>query len=104
VVLLQVEDRDVGALLGEVHGHRAADAAVAAADDRDLAVQLAARPVVLALVARLGRHLPLVAGLLVLLLRWSLLFLLRHGGLLRVCRATLGTSRMGTMTGRCDGH
>ncbi len=37
VVLAQIGDRDVGALAGEQGGHRAADAAVRAGDDRDLA-------------------------------------------------------------------
>ena len=46
VVLVEIEDRDVGALLGEADRDRAADAAVAAADQRDLAGELAGAAVV----------------------------------------------------------
>ena len=61
LVLVEVDDRDVGALLGEGDRDRAADAAVAAGDQRDLAVELAGGPVVPHLGTRLRRHLPSAA-------------------------------------------
>ena len=39
VMLAQIEDRDVGAFAGEQRGDRAADAAVGAGDQRDLALR-----------------------------------------------------------------
>src|SRR5690606_6154259 len=67
-VLLQVDDRDVGALLGEVQRHGASDAAIAAGDQRHLALELAGGLVVGPLVPGLGDHLVLAPGLPVLLL------------------------------------
>ena len=69
LVLVEVDDRDVGALLGEDDRDGAADAAVAAGDERDLAAQLAAGPVLAVLGLRPRRHLRLDAGPAVLVLR-----------------------------------
>jgi hypothetical protein len=41
--LVQVGDRDAGALMGQPEGDRPPDAAAGAGDDRDLAAQLVAR-------------------------------------------------------------
>ena len=80
VVLVEVEDRDVGPLLGETDRDRAADAAVAAGDQRGLAGELAGAPVVLHVGLRLGRHRRAQAGLAVLLLGGVVRGLgLRHG-------------------------
>ena len=46
VVLVEIGDRDVGALAREQHGHRPADARIAAGDDRAEAGELAASVVV----------------------------------------------------------
>ena len=58
VVLVEIEDRDVGALLGEADRDRAADPAVAAGDQRDLARELAGAAVVPHLGARRGASSP----------------------------------------------
>src|SRR5690606_23969361 len=80
-VLLEVDDRDVGALLGEVHGHGPADAAVASGDDGAHPVELPGRLVALSRVLGLRPHLMLAAGLVLLLLWWLALPLLpvAHG-------------------------
>ena len=44
VVLLEIEDRDVGALASERHGHRATDAGIAACDERRAAQETARCP------------------------------------------------------------
>ena len=87
VVLLlgQVGDHDVGALAGEGDGYRAADAGIAAGDDRGAALELAAAFVRLLAMVGLGRHLGRVAGRLLLLLglgwgRAGVLGILGHGG------------------------
>ena len=67
-VLVEIDDRDLGALLGEADRDRPADPAVAAGDQGDLAGELAGAPIVAHLGARLGRHLRAQAGLALLLL------------------------------------
>src|SRR5215203_4812929 len=77
LALVQVHDGDVRALAGEQDRHGAADAGVAAGDDRDLVVEpSAAREA--RRVVRPRVHLGLAPGLLVLLLRRKG-FLLGHG-------------------------
>src|SRR3954468_1146844 len=73
VLLGQVGDRHVGALLRERRADGAADARGPAGHERGLAVELAGAPVGPHLVLRLRLHLALVAGPL-LLLRWEFLF------------------------------
>ena len=63
LVLGQVHDRDVRAFAREQHRHRAADAGIAAGDDRGHAVELAAAGVVRREEARFEVQLVLVAGL-----------------------------------------
>ena len=63
LVLVEVDDRDVGALAREQHRHRAADAGVAAGDERRHALELAAALVVGRQEARLELQVGLVAGL-----------------------------------------
>ena len=65
VMLAQIEDGDVGALAGEQRRDRAADAAVGAGDQRDLALE-AIRTLVARLPVGLGLELALVAGQLIL--------------------------------------
>src|SRR5690625_4300459 len=67
-MLIQIGDGHVRPLLREVDGDRTANSRIAARDERDLALQLAARPVLGGLVERLGRHLPDRARLLLLML------------------------------------
>ncbi len=55
-VLVEVGDKDVGALPGEGEGHGAADAAVASGDESDLAVQSAMTLVRVLPVVGTGRH------------------------------------------------
>src|SRR4051812_7381161 len=72
LVLGQVGDRHVGALLRERDADRPPDARIAARYERDLAVELAAARVAAHLVLRLRHHLALVSGAL-LLLWWKFL-------------------------------
>ena len=66
VMLAQIEDRDVGALAGEQRGDRAADAAVGAGDQRDLALE-PARARIARLPIGLGLELAFVPGQLILM-------------------------------------
>src|SRR5690606_40108511 len=68
IVLVQIEDGDVGPLLGEADRDRTADAAVAPGDQRGHAVELADAAVVAHVRVWYGRHLGAQAGLAVLLL------------------------------------
>src|SRR5690606_117828 len=113
LVLLEVEDRHVGALLREVDRHGAADAAVAAGDRRDLALELAAGPVGLALVARRRDHLLLAPALPALLLgghaarlapRWGRLPSRRPlvGHVFLRPAPAVGAAPVGTMTPRWE--
>ena len=61
VMLAQIEDRDVGALAGEQHRDRPADAAVGAGDQRDLALEPAGSRIA-RLPVGLGLELALVPG------------------------------------------
>ena len=79
-LLGQVGDQDIGAFAGEGDGHRAADAGIAAGDDRGAALELAAALVRLLAVVGLGRHLGRVAGRLLLLLGLGR----RRAGVLRI--------------------
>src|SRR5690606_30016207 len=67
-VLIEIDDRDRRTLPREMHGHGPTDAAVAAADDRHLALELAAAAIVVADRHRLGGHCGLHARLSPLLL------------------------------------
>ena len=69
LVFVEVDDGDVGALSGEKDGDGAADAAVAAGDERGLPVELAGAAVVGLLELGARRHLVFVAGLVGLVLR-----------------------------------
>ncbi len=77
VVFVKVDDRNVGAFLRKSDGDGAADAAISAGNDGDLALEPAAAglPLVFRLRARL--HLGLDSGLARLPLRWER-FLLSH--------------------------
>jgi hypothetical protein len=68
LLLGEVGDQDVGALAREGDGHGAADAGIAASDDRGAALELAAAFVRLLAVVGLRRHLGRMAGRLLLLL------------------------------------
>src|SRR5699024_9123327 len=78
---IQVAEGDVRTFAGEVQRHRAADAAVAAGDDRHLAFKAPRAAVTVADALRLRPHRALVARLIVLLLRRLLAGLLVHGPL-----------------------
>ncbi len=93
-VLVQIADRHVGALRGEQGGHRAADPAVAARDERASASQLAARPAAFVHRFRLGAHTVLDARLALLVLgrKARLLLLLLLPGLLRRLRGHVPSS------------
>ena len=73
LVLVQVDDGDVGALAGEGDGDGAADAAVAAGDEGHLPLELARAAAGTALRLGLGGPSPTRAGPVVLLLRRRLL-------------------------------
>ncbi len=75
-MLVQVDNGDVGPLLGESDGDRAPDAAVAAGNDGDLVHQLACRPVFRIILQGPGLHLGLDAGLTLLMLGRKRLLLL----------------------------
>ena len=68
LVLVEIENCDVGGLLGEADRDRAADPAVAAGDQRDLARELAGATILAHLGARLRGHLRAQTRLAVLLL------------------------------------
>src|SRR5690606_38059684 len=68
--LFQVADGHLRTLAGEMQGHRTADAAVTAGDQRHLAFQPPGSAVAVADALGFGLHLVLVAGLAVLFLRW----------------------------------
>src|SRR5690606_21739327 len=78
IVLVEVDDGDVGALLREVHRDCAANTAVSATDQGYLAAQLAGRPVRFALVTRRRFEFTFDTRLPVLMLGWSLLLLVWH--------------------------
>ena len=69
LVLVQINDRDLGAFARHRNRDRASDATVAAGDDRDLAFQFADAGIFRAVIGP-GRHLPLAAGLMLLFLGW----------------------------------
>ncbi len=69
LVLVEIEDGDIGALAGEQHRHRPADAGIAAGDDRHRILQLARALVVGRVVHRRRVELGLAAGLRQMLLR-----------------------------------
>src|SRR5690606_35350016 len=73
LILIQIEDHHIGALACEQHRHRAADAAVAARDDRHLVLQLAGGLVILATEFRARCHFIFLARLRLLLRGHSLL-------------------------------
>src|SRR5690606_2466739 len=75
LVFVLVDDGDVRPLAGEGDGRGAADAGVAAGDDRDLAQELAAAAVGLLAGDRLRAHAGLEAGLAALPLAWALVLL-----------------------------
>ncbi len=77
-MLLQVGDDQIRPFAGEGDGHRAADAAVAAGEDRDLIGQLAAAAIALFAGLRLRLHFAAGAGLMFLMLRR--LFFFGHEG------------------------
>ena len=62
LVFVEVDDRDVGAFAREQHRDGAADAGVAAGDQRDLALELAAAFVVRRFEARREREVAFQAG------------------------------------------
>ena len=62
LVLVEIGDRDVGALARKEHGHRAADAGVAAGDQRDLVEQFLRALVVRRVVHRLELEVGLLPG------------------------------------------
>ncbi len=62
-VLVQIDDGHVGPFAGKEDSHGAADAAIAAGDEGDLVLQLAAAAVLRGLILRLRRHLRFAAGL-----------------------------------------
>jgi hypothetical protein len=83
-LLGQIRDQDIGTLAGEGDGHRAADAGIAAGNDRGAALELATAIVRLLAVVGLGCHRGRVAGRLLLLLglgrcRAGVLGVLGHG-------------------------
>ena len=67
-VLIEIEDRDVRAFARKVHRDCTTDAAVTAADQRDLVPELAAATIVVADRERLGDHFILAARLMLLFL------------------------------------
>jgi hypothetical protein len=67
-LLGQVGDQDIGAFAREGNGHGAADAGIAAGDDRGATLELATTFVRLLAVVGLGRHLCRMPGRLLLLL------------------------------------
>src|SRR5690606_28008724 len=69
-MLAEVGDEDIRALAGEQHRHRAADAGIAAGDDRSHALELAAAGIARREVARLRIELVLLPGLR-LVLPWQ---------------------------------
>ena len=75
-MLAQVDDGDVGAFAREQHRDRAADAGVAAGDQRGHALELAAAAVVRRQEVRLGIELLFAAGFLQVLRRQRILRLL----------------------------
>ncbi len=75
LLLIEVGNRHIGAFLGEVNRHRAADPGVATGNQCDLTLELPAASVAGILRHRLRRHLRFDARLLVLLLRRHRLFL-----------------------------
>ena len=62
LVLIEIENRHIGAFASEQHRHRAANTAVAAGDDCNLALQFAGRLVVFALELRARIHQAFFAG------------------------------------------
>src|SRR5690606_5789554 len=99
LVLAQVGDRDVGALLGEGDGDGTADAGVAAGDERPLAGQQVSALVAAHLVARLRGHLAGAAGVALGLRRWCGVRFFRHAQrrALTGARLTPGPQRGNTM-------
>jgi hypothetical protein len=79
-VFIEEADRHIGPLLGKEISDRAADATVAAGDERDFTRQLATGTILRALAARLGIHVGLQTRLSVLMLRRPLDFLFRRFG------------------------
>src|SRR5690606_7270512 len=96
-VLAQVDDGDVGALAREQHGDGAADAGVAAGDQRGPALELAAARVVGCEEARPRIQLVLVAGLALALLRQRVLRLAAGPCLDRLLRGLAGLLRGGLL-------
>src|SRR5690606_28301309 len=88
VVLVEVDDGHVGTLHGEVDRDGSADPAIAAGDERHLALELAGGLVLLALISGGRLEFALAARLLVLVLGRALLALVWHGS-----RSLLGLLR-----------
>src|ERR1044071_9311235 len=78
---VEVDDRDVRAFAREQHRDRAADAGVAAGDDRDFALELAASLILRRAILRARLQLRFDAGLLLMLLRQRILRLLSRARL-----------------------
>ena len=83
LVLVEIGDGDVGAFAREQHGHGAADAGIAAGDQRHLALQLARALVEGRVVHRRRVELGLDAGLLQVLLGKRRLGIVARAGLRR---------------------
>src|SRR5664279_5445654 len=83
LLLGEIDDRDVGAFAREEEGDGAADARVAAGDERDFPLELAGRHVGATFVARARRDRRLDAGMRLVLFRVGKGRLFHDGGLLR---------------------
>jgi hypothetical protein len=100
-MVVEVDDRNVGALLGEADRDRAADPAVATGDQRGPALELARGPVVAHLRARLGHHLRAPTWLTALLLSGVVRRLsFRHGEPSRLKLMRARESRVGAIRAR----